>query len=144
MGADRLLAVGLVAAVLLAAWLGLRWRVGRYRRRPATDLVRDGRPLVLAFVTADCVPCRTVQKPALEELRRRFPHHLDVREVDATADVALARRFGILTVPSTVLISSGGRVVAINHGAVGWERLAAQLGLNGGGRHARMPVRTAR
>ncbi|MDQ7819248.1 MAG: thioredoxin family protein [Armatimonadota bacterium] len=143
MVADRLAVLGVVAAVVAVVWLGLRWRAARYRRRPATDLVR-GRPLVLAFSTPDCVPCRTLQKPALLELQRRYPGQVDVREVDAAADPALAGRFGILTVPSTVLISGDGVVRAINQGAVGWERLAAQLELNGKGPRARMAARTAR
>ena len=144
MVADRLLVLGVVATTLVVLWLAVHWRGGRYRARSAADLVRGEMPLVLAFSTPDCVPCRTVQKPALEELRRRFPGRVVVREVDAVLEPALAARFGILTVPSTVLISAGGRVVAINQGAVGWERLAAQLELNGHDPHARMTARTAR
>ena len=72
MFADRLLALALVAAVLAVAWLGLTWRSRRFRRRIAADLLADRRPLVLAFSTPDCVPCKTIQKPALEELQRRI------------------------------------------------------------------------
>jgi thioredoxin-like negative regulator of GroEL len=87
--------------------------------------------VVLAFSTADCIPCKTVQKPALDELRGRFSGQVQVREVDATIDPALAKRFGILTVPSTVVIGAQGAIVAVNQGPVGWEKLAGQLGLNG-------------
>ena len=131
MFADRLLALALVAAVLAAAWLGLTWRSRRFRRRMAGDLLVDGRPLVLAFSTPDCVPCKTIQKPALEELQRRYRDRVVVREVDALAQPALAGRFGILTVPTTVVVGEEGAIVAINHGAVEWEKLARQLALNG-------------
>jgi len=131
MFADRLLALALVTAVLAVAWLGLTWRSRRFQRRMAADLMTDRRPLVLAFSTPDCVPCKTIQKPALEELQRRYQDRVVVREVDALAQPALAGRFGILTVPTTVVVGEEGAVVAINHGAVEWEKLARQLALNG-------------
>lgn len=128
---DRLLALALVTAVLAVAWLGLAWRSRQFRRRTAADLLLDGRPLVLAFSTPDCIPCKTIQKPALEELQRRYQDRVNVREVDALDHPALAGRFGILTVPSTVIVGVGGTVLAINHGAADWEKLAFQLAVNG-------------
>lgn len=131
--ADRLLVLVLIAAGVAALRLLLRWRSARYRVRSAADLVPRGRPrpVVLAFSTPDCVPCRTQQKPALQELLRRYPERVEVRDVDAAEQPGLADRFGIMTVPSTVVIDPRGRIVAINHGVTRWERLAAQLSLNG-------------
>lgn len=130
---DRLQALVVVAAGLTVVWLLLRWRSDRFRRPGAADLLTStsGRPLVLAFSTPDCIPCKTIQKPALEELQRQFPGRIAVRDVDATAEPVLARRFGIFTVPSTVVIGERGEVAAINQGTADWKRLAAQLGLNG-------------
>lgn len=130
---DRLLILALIATGLVVVWLALRWRSARYRRGSAADLIAAAarRPLVLAFSTPDCVPCRTQQKPALRELLRRYPERLEVREVDAAAQPELADRFGIMTVPSTVVIDPQGRIVAINHGMTRWEELAAQLSLHG-------------
>jgi thioredoxin 1 len=139
--AERLLALLLVAAALAAVWLLLRRRSAAYRRSGARDLVAAAgfRPLVLAFSTPECVPCRTQQKPALAELQRRYPSRLAVRDVDAAVEPHLADRFGIMTVPSTVVVDPGGHIVAINHGVATWEKLAAQLSLNG----ARPKGRTA-
>jgi len=124
---DRLLAFSLVAAVLAVSWAGLAWRSWRFRRRTAADLLVNSRPLVLAFSTPDCVPCKTIQKPALEELQRRYQDRVNIREVDALAQPELAGRFGILTVPSTVVVGATGVVLAINHGAAAWEKLAQFL-----------------
>jgi thiol-disulfide isomerase/thioredoxin len=131
--ADRLLVLAVIAAWLILGWLILRLRSQRFHRNDAADLltIHHQRPLILAFSTPDCVPCRTIQKPAIEQLVRRFPDRVAVRDVDATVEPALAERFGILTVPSTVVIGEGGSVLAINHGLAGWEKLAAQLRLNG-------------
>ena len=124
---DRLLAFSLVAAVLAVSWAGLAWRSWRFRRRTAADLLVNSRPLVLAFSTPDCVPCKTIQKPALEELQRRYQDRVNIREVDALAQPELAGRFGILTVPSTVVVGARGDVLAINHGAADWEKIAQFL-----------------
>ncbi|HEY3247272.1 MAG TPA: thioredoxin family protein [bacterium] len=121
-----------IAAVLL--WAALSSRTRRFRAGTAADLLPSPpgtRALVIAFTTPDCAPCRTAQKPALERLHLTHPHAVDVREVDATVDPALAERFGILSVPSTVVIASNGRVVAINHTLAAAAKLTAQLGLNG-------------
>lgn len=129
----RLAILIVIAAAVVVVWLALRWRSGHYRRSGALDLLRLGvdRPLVLAFSTPECVPCRTQQKPALEELLRRYPNRLEVRAVDATIEPDLAERFGIMTVPTTVVVDRRGRIVAINHGVARWEKLATQLSLNG-------------
>lgn len=131
---ERLLILALIIAVLAIAWLALRLRSWRFRRRNARDVLTQfgiHEPLVLAFSTPECVPCRMQQRPALHELLRRYPNRMAVREVDATVDPALADRFGIMTVPSTVVVDARGRIIAINHGVARWERLAAQLSLNG-------------
>ncbi len=133
---EPLLALGL----LLAAFGGLRvwlmWRRRAVMRASAADLLAAFDAvglgaLVLAFTTPECVPCRAVQRPALEALEQRYPGLLIFREVDAVRSPDLARRFEILTVPSTVVIGPDGKIRAINHGTATAERLAAQAGLNG-------------
>jgi thioredoxin-like negative regulator of GroEL len=128
---DRLLVLLIVAAIVVAVWALVRRRATSYRDHDAADLLEADRPLVLAFSTPDCVPCRTAQKPALEQLQRRFPGSVDVRNVDATEHPELAERFGILTVPSTVVVGSDGRVLAVNYGLARADKLTAQLNLNG-------------
>jgi thiol-disulfide isomerase/thioredoxin len=130
---ERLLLLVVIGGGLALLWLGLRWRTARLRRPSARDvlvrLAAGGSPLVMAFTTPECVPCRTMQRPALEELERRYPGRVEVREVDAAAVPDLADRFGIMTVPSTVVIDPQGGIVAINYGLARWEKLATQLSL---------------
>lgn len=130
---ERLLLLALVGGGIVLVWLGFRWRTARLRRPNARDVLArlavGGPPLVMAFTTPECVPCRTMQRPALEELERRYSGRVEVREVDAAAVPDLADRFGIMTVPSTVVIDPQGGIVAINYGLARWEKLAAQLSL---------------
>lgn len=133
---EPLLALGTLVAAAAVVWLWIAWRRHRTRRSGAQDLVDTydaGRAgaLVLAFTTPDCVPCKTVQRPALESLTRQFPGQVVTREIDALDARDLADRFGILTVPSTVVIGPDGEVRAVNHGAATADRLILQAGLNG-------------
>src|SRR3546814_14268446 len=72
-------------------------------RHTCGALVTGVQTCALPISTPECVPCRTQQKPALDELLRRYPDRLEVREVDATVQPELAERFGIMTVTTTVL-----------------------------------------
>jgi thiol-disulfide isomerase/thioredoxin len=134
---DPLLALTLIAAAGGVMWVWLRLRQRRAARAAASDLVAaygvgpDG-ALIMAFSTSDCAPCKTVQRPALEALQQRFSGRVVVGEIDATQAHDLTARFGIVTVPSTVVIGPAGDVRAINNGAATEERLRAQIGLDSG------------
>jgi thiol-disulfide isomerase/thioredoxin len=132
-------ALGIVAITVGVVALALAWRRRRVLRQGAADLVaaygvNGARALVLSFVTPECASCKTVQRPALHVLVQRFPGQVVVAEVDALRERHLAARFGILTVPSTVVVASDGRVRAVNMGATTAERLARQVGVEAGGR----------
>lgn len=72
---EQLLALGVLAAAAAALWLWLVWCGSRAAQGGAADLVAAYRPsgadaLVLMFTTPDCLPCKTVQRPALDMLER--------------------------------------------------------------------------
>lgn len=134
---ERLLILAAIA-VLLAS-LGVLARA-RARARLRTvqsaptqtywDAIRegpDGRPLVIAFSTPSCAACHTAQKPALTRLEAQAGGTVRIVEVDAAAQPEVARRFGILTVPSTAVLDGEGRMLALNQGFATTERLAGQL-----------------
>jgi thioredoxin-like negative regulator of GroEL len=89
----------------------------------------DGRPTVVAFSTPSCAACHRAQAPAISKvvsvLGERAPR---VISVDAAAQPDVARAFGVMTVPSTVVLAEAGRVVAINHGFAASQTLIEQLG----------------
>jgi thioredoxin-like negative regulator of GroEL len=121
---DRLVALlGVVVAVLAAA--GWVWQ--RERRLRARLRVRGG-PAVIAFTHQLCGPCHSEQLPALGRLRQRAGPGVRVEVVDVERAPDVARRFGIFTVPSTVVVGPDGRVVAFNHGFADEDKLLRQLG----------------
>ncbi len=128
---DRLaiLAVIVLAFVLVGLWLRLRPRLltRRLEGGALAALGLNGRPAVLAFTSPDCAACEATQHPALEELSVRTGGQVDIREVNVLAAGSLVRALGIFSVPSTVVVDGGGRVVAVNIGYAATDRLLAQL-----------------
>jgi hypothetical protein len=66
------------------------------------------------------------QAPVLDRLAAVYPQ-VPVRAVDAVADAEMARRFGVLTVPSTVGVDAQGRVAFVNYGLTQLPRLQEQV-----------------
>jgi thioredoxin-like negative regulator of GroEL len=148
---DRLLLLaGVVLAVSLlvvAARQLARSRLNRARSIRGEEIWQalgttpDGRPAVVAFSTPSCAACHTAQRPALAQLESRAGGAVRVIEVDAAERPEVARRFGVLTVPTTAILDPTGGVTAMNNGFAPTDRLAAQLGLSLSGEPLRFPPR---
>lgn len=120
------LAVLVLAAIVLLAYV-VRWGVRRWQARlVARQRVAPGQPMLLYFSGPWCVLCRQ-QEPMLEQARRLSPVSVQLRKVDVAGEAELARRFGVLTVPTTVVIDRHGAVRAINNGLVSAQALLHQL-----------------
>lgn len=126
----------LAALVAVLVWAGralARHRLRRLKESGPGDLWAaletnpDGRPTLIAFSTPSCAACHTAQKPALAELERRLGGGVRVIHVDAAARPEAAARFGILTVPATVVLDPSGQVATANQGFAAADRLSAQL-----------------
>jgi hypothetical protein len=60
-------------------------------------------------------------------LERQRPGGFVLELRDATVDYDYARQFGLMVVPTTVVISPNGAVLAINSGYAARAKLEAQL-----------------
>lgn len=81
---------------------------------------------VLAFSTSQCQQCRLLQKPALAEVAAQT-ERVEILSIDALEEPELAERYGILTVPSTVVLASNGRASAVNYGFAPAKLLLEQI-----------------
>ena len=97
-------------------------RVRRLTRLPATAPW----PRILAFSGPGCSAC-AVQKRILEQVVAELEGRVQIEHLDATVAHDLARQFGVLVVPTTVVAAPDGRVVAINGGLTDLDRLRAQI-----------------
>lgn len=120
----------LVAAIAFAWQLAQRRHLAALARRTVVDgghLGEEGLPTILYFTAPDCAQCRLRQTPILEQLLSELGRPVVLRKVDALEHEDLARRYGVLTVPTTVILDAAGRPRAINHGLVTADRLRRQL-----------------
>jgi thioredoxin-like negative regulator of GroEL len=135
---ERLVVLVALAALIFASLLLVRaWAFARRQRLLAQTPTRawdslgvapDGRPALVAFSTPSCAACHTAQVPALQLVEQEIgPSNVRLVSIDAARQPNVAQAFGILTVPSTVVLGSTGQVLAVNHGFAPSEKLTAQL-----------------
>ncbi len=126
-----LLTAGLIGAGrLYAAGVLKRLQDGSRGELPLPLADSDGsqpRAVVVAFSAPGCTVCRTSQAPALRHLAVTRPQVRQIH-VDVSRQPDVARRFGILTAPATVVIGASGAVLAVNQGFTSADRILAQLG----------------
>lgn len=85
------------------------------------------KPVIVYFTTPDCVPCKTIQRPALNKLTLTYGDKLQVLEIDATQRPDLAKTWGVMSVPTTFLLDSKGEARYVNNGVARAEKLMEQL-----------------
>lgn len=118
------IALGIIVAGVGAYALYNRLALGR---APKHALGAPGKPVLLYFTTPGCVPCKTVQKPAIAQIKEKLGEMLQVIEVDATEQPEMAKRWGVLSVPTTFVIDSRGQARYVNHGVARADKLLKQL-----------------
>jgi thioredoxin 1 len=128
------LCAALVALAIVAAQFLARAKSKRLMTLEGSVLLArlgtapDGRPTLVTFSTPSCAACHTAQAPAVTQVEQQFgPSNLRVVRVDAARQPDVAQSFGIMTVPSTVVLDPGGRLAAVNHGFTSSQRLVRQL-----------------
>ena len=77
-------------------------------------VLRSEKPVLLDFHAPWCGPCR-MMGPVLEEIAAQRPDVL-VGKVNVDEETALARRFGVMSIPMLAVIR-GGEVVSAATGA---------------------------
>jgi len=85
------------------------------------------KPVIVYFTTPDCAPCKTVQRPALNQVSKLFGEKLQVIEIDATERPDLAKIWGVMSVPTTFLLDAHGEARYVNNGVARAEKLMQQI-----------------
>jgi len=122
-----------IALLLIVGSVGLVWVYQRWARLrtfgllPELGPLRPGASTLVYFTTPGCVPCKTVQRPAINKLSQILGDRLQVLEIDASERPDLASRWGVLSVPTTFVIDPRGQVLHVNHGVTRAEQLLHQI-----------------
>jgi len=119
----QLWALAVVSVVVLAAACLEVFRSRRARARSVGAVAApSSEPYILYFTGDGCTVCRTHQEPALAKLGS-----VRVEKVDAIAERALADRFHVYTLPTTVVMSRDGAALHVNYGYAPAPKLERQL-----------------
>ncbi len=121
-------ALGIILLGLVAYWL-LTQRLLSRAKNNLTSLLSPlpNKPVIIYFTTPDCVPCKTVQRPALNKLMTLLGEKLHVVEIDATERPDLAKTWGVMSVPTTFLLNAKGEARYVNNGVARAEKLMEQI-----------------
>lgn len=120
------------ALVIIVAGLGLYqlvnyWSLRRARSRTlGLESARSGIPVLLYFTTPDCMPCKTMQRPAILRLSQQLGDKLQVIEVDASQRPDLASYWGVMSVPTTFMFDANRHPRHVNHGVAPLNKLLQQ------------------
>ncbi|WP_299026255.1 thioredoxin family protein [uncultured Thermanaerothrix sp.] len=134
-----ILGAGGMAFALINRWL--LWRAGRSQTSPPG--FRPGRPAILYFTTPECVPCKTLQRPALQRVRERLGEALQIIEINAYEYPQLANQWGVFSIPTTFILDAKGHPHFVNRGVARAEQLLAQIAQVHQGRAEGLPGETA-
>lgn len=123
-----MIALAIMVGAIAAYRLSNRWLLGRAGGR-AADVIkgRPDKPVLVYFTTPTCAPCKTIQWPAIQQARGQLGEQFDLVEIDAQAKPELARRWGVMSVPTTFVLDARGRARYVNNGIARADKLIRQL-----------------
>ena len=85
------------------------------------------KPVLVYFTTPGCVPCKTIQRPAISRVSNLLGEGLEVVEIDAAERPDLAKAWGVMSVPTTFVLDTRGEARFVNNGVARAEKLLEQI-----------------
>ncbi len=123
---ERIILSLLIAGLSWAAYRGLLARLlGRDPGTPAG--FKLGHPAILYFSSPDCAPCKTLQSPTIRKVCSEYGERLQLLEVDVTQHPDVAKKWGVVTLPTTYILDQNGQPKEINLGIARAEKIRSQV-----------------
>ena len=122
---ERAIISGLIVTVFLILWFVSRQIQVRWASRVMAVIPSvSNQPSLLYFKSDNCAPC-AAQEHYLRDLEESSG--LRVRRVDVDYDPEAADKYGIFTVPTTLIVGQDGAVMYANYGVANLKKLTHQL-----------------
>ncbi|MGE4548784.1 MAG: thioredoxin [Intestinibacillus sp.] len=84
-------------------------------RNNFNEVMSSGKPVLIDFWAPWCMPCRMFA-PVVEEVAQENAERVSVGKINIDEEPELAAQFGVMSIPTLVLLQSG-RAVASSVGA---------------------------
>ncbi len=118
--------LAIVLLLGLAAVVAFRLLRSAHLRSVRPSLPGESRPALLYFYSESCAVCPT-QSRIIEQVAVGWDGRLRVETIDAQRDPDTAARYGVFSLPTTLLVGGDGRVRQINYGLADATKLGRQL-----------------
>lgn len=133
---ERIVITGVLLAIGIGIFLLTQYqqkkRISGFDKRGDTVLtqLKSGKPAIIYFSMHNCIPCHTQQRPALNKLESQLGNQVQIIEVNTTENPDIAKKWGVFSAPTTIIIDNKGNTKHINHGATPADKLIQQIGLS--------------
>jgi thiol-disulfide isomerase/thioredoxin len=122
------LAIVIIGLGAFTYWLVNQWLLMRASTHIFTLFSQlPDKPVLVYFTTPDCVPCKTVQRPAIDRVSKILGEKLEVIEINAYDQPDLAQTWGVMSVPTTFVVDTRGEARYVNNGVARAEKLLEQI-----------------
>lgn len=126
---ERLLILGVLVLVSTGAFAVFKQSHLRRINRKSAPLTA-GQPTLLYFRSDACGTCPT-QSRYLEQLLAGENGRFTLHSINVDTEPDKARQYGVMTLPTTMIIDAAGQVKEINYGLTPSHKLQKQLSLVG-------------
>ena len=120
-----------VTIALIIAGIGVYQLLLFAQRRRATNGTKreasTGRAALLVFTSPTCAPCKLQQMPIVYRLMMDWRDKIDLDVVDVAERPKVASRYGVWSVPTTIVLDASRNVIAINQGVASERKLREQF-----------------
>ena len=124
---ERIIITLVICGGLALLWLGWQRYKANLMQSIRIDEISGGKPTLLYFTADYCASCKFQQTPIIDDIAAQFGNMITVRSCDVSIDPEFAGRYKVLTLPTTIVLDIDGRVISLNYGLAGRDRLAGQL-----------------
>jgi thioredoxin 1 len=129
---DRLLLASVIIIVGVGGWILFnRISVWRLNAKSEVDPLLTNLPphtsAIVYFTTPFCAPCKTLQAPALADLKRELHESIQIIQIDASEQPEVADRWGVFSAPTTFVLDQNRVLRHVNRGVATVETLKKQL-----------------
>ena len=121
---ERLLITTLLIMLGTSAYATFKRRHVRVLGDLETEIAQT--PTILYFASDSCAACPS-QARYLEQLLSLWQEGLVVQKIDTEAEPETAVKYGVFTLPTTILIDQQGDVREINYGLTHTHKLTQQV-----------------